>query len=262
MKKKLNEAEATVIKSLEVSQQDKVDAISRFSRDEFGLLSNVNYIFNEDGSVNWKEMIKPEFLAPNRDKFGADVDTKTLDVTLLEDNQLIILLAGIKDIAQIRGFKEVKYTVVQASHNYVAVECNIKWIANYETGESEISFGALADAHYENTNQFGQQFLMAIAENRAFTRAVRNFLRINIVGQDELSGDKKKAQKVEEDEQPTNPVTVLRKTMADAGLTFDKIREKLVKEGNEAAIGWNTEADIPRIKIFEIIERIKNKKKT
>ncbi len=207
-------------------------------------------------------MIKPEFLSPNRDKFGSDIDVKTLDVKLLEDNQLIILLAGIKDIAQIRGFSKVKYNVVQSSQSYVAVECNIEWIPNYETGGRTISFGALADAHYENTNQFGQQFLMAIAENRAFTRAVRNFLRINIVGQDELSGDKKKPQKAEEDDQPTNPVSVLRKTMAEAGLTFNKIREKLVQEGSEAAVGWNTEADIPRIKIFEIIERIKNKKKS
>jgi len=33
-----------------------------YQRDEYGLLENVNYIFNGDGSVNWRSMIKPEFL--------------------------------------------------------------------------------------------------------------------------------------------------------------------------------------------------------
>jgi len=67
-------------------------------RNEYGLLEdkNINYIFNEDGSVNWRKMIKPEFLVANRDR------TDETDISKLEDNELIILLGGLKDLANIR----------------------------------------------------------------------------------------------------------------------------------------------------------------
>ena len=59
-----------------------------FQRDENGLLKNVQYIFNEDGSVNWRAMIKDEQLFPNRSWFG----TRKLDVPKsidgLKDHQL------------------------------------------------------------------------------------------------------------------------------------------------------------------------------
>ncbi len=34
-----------------------------------GLLSNVEYVFNEDGSINWRAMVKAEHLYPNKDWF-------------------------------------------------------------------------------------------------------------------------------------------------------------------------------------------------
>ena len=39
-------------------------------RNQYGLLENkkINYVFNDDGSVNWRKMIKPEFLVANRDR--------------------------------------------------------------------------------------------------------------------------------------------------------------------------------------------------
>jgi hypothetical protein len=40
-----------------------------YKRNEHGLLENVDYEFNEDGSVNWRAMIKEEFLYPNKDWF-------------------------------------------------------------------------------------------------------------------------------------------------------------------------------------------------
>ncbi len=40
---------------------------ANYKRNEFGLLEGVEYKFNEDGSVNWRAMIKPEHLYPNRE---------------------------------------------------------------------------------------------------------------------------------------------------------------------------------------------------
>jgi hypothetical protein len=204
-------------------------------------------------------MIKPEFLVPNKDKFATGTDFSSIDVTQLDDSQLLILLGGIKDIACIRGFTEVDYDVITARQDYVAVKCNIVWIPNYETGMSAVKFSALADAHFENTSGFGNKFLMAIAENRAFIRAVRNFLRINIVGQDEI--DPKKKNETIEESQPTNPANVLNKVMSEVGLTFDVIKQKLILENDAEANDWNSISDIPKKRIFEIIERIKRKNK-
>lgn len=233
---------------------------SPFSRNDAGLLSNLLYKYNDDGTVDWKGMVKPEFLVPNKDKFPAGTDFSAIDVTQVDDGQLLILLGGIKDIACIRGFTMVDYDVITARQDYVAVKCNISWIPNYETSMEPVKFSALADAHFENTSGFGNKFLMAIAENRAFIRAVRNFLRINIVGQDEI--DPKKKNEIIEESQPTNPANVLNKVMSEVGLSFETIKIKLIAENDEEAAGWNEISDIPKKRIFEIIERIKRKNKS
>jgi hypothetical protein len=237
--------------------QDAPKTSGEFGRNETGLLNNLTYIYNSDGTINWKSMVKEEFLVPNKDKFASGTDFNSIDVTQVDDSQLLILLGGIKDIACIRGFTEVSYDVITARQDYVAVKCNICWIPNYETGMLPIKFSALADAHFENTSGFGNKFLMAIAENRAFIRAVRNFLRINIVGQDEI--DPKKKSEIIEESQPTNPSSVLNKVMLEVGLSFEVIKSKLSLEGDEDAKKWNSISDIPKKRIFEIIERIKRK---
>lgn len=43
----------------------------KYKRDENGLLQNVNYSFNEDGSINWRAMVKDEYLFPNKSWFEA-----------------------------------------------------------------------------------------------------------------------------------------------------------------------------------------------
>ena len=60
-----------------------------FKRNQYGLLEDkaVEYQFNVDGTVNWRKMIKPEFLVANRDR------TDETDISKLEDNELIILLS-------------------------------------------------------------------------------------------------------------------------------------------------------------------------
>jgi hypothetical protein len=237
--------------------QDTPKSGGEFGRNEIGLLNNLIYIYNSDGTINWKAMVKEEFLVPNKDKFPSGTDFNSIDVTQVDDSQLLILLGGIKDIACIRGFTEVSYDVITARQDYVAVKCNICWIPNYETGMLPVKFSALADAHFENTSGFGNKFLMAISENRAFIRAVRNFLRINIVGQDEI--DPKKKNEIIEESQPTNPSSVLNKVMLEVGLSFEVIKSKLSLEGDEDAKKWNSISDIPKKRIFEIIERIKRK---
>ena len=52
-----------------VSSGRYLDKVIGFSRDENGFLNGVEYIFNTDCTINWRAMIKPEHLVPNRDSF-------------------------------------------------------------------------------------------------------------------------------------------------------------------------------------------------
>jgi hypothetical protein len=221
-------------------------------RNQYGLVANknLNYIFNDDGTINWRKMVKTEYLVPNRQK------TQETDVSKLEDKNLLILLGGIKELAQIRGYTTVEYKVVAASENYFATSCRITWIPNYETGGREIVFESLADATSNNTKSFARFFLAAIAENRAFVRCVRNFLKINIVSQEEL-GDAKLLEDASPQENPTSPLSLLEKIMKQKNVSFEILKSKLVKENFDNIENIKNINDIPKAKIFELIERLK-----
>jgi len=226
------------------------------TRNKYGLIddTNLNYIFNDDGTINWRKMVKIEHLVPNRQK------TQETDVSKLQDKDLLILLGGIKELAQIRGYTKVEYNVVSATENYFATSCRITWIPNYETDGREIIFEALADATSNNTKSFARFFLAAIAENRAFVRCVRNFLKINIVSQEELGDAKLLDEASTIQDNPTSPHVLLEKVMKDRGVTFENLKNKLIKEKFDNAENLNTINDIPKVKIFELIDRIKKAK--
>jgi hypothetical protein len=234
----------------------KVVPPNLITRNKYGLIddTNLNYIFNDDGTINWRKMVKTEHLVPNRQK------TQETDVSKLQDKDLLILLGGIKELAQIRGYTKVEYNVVSATESYFATSCRITWIPNYEADGREIIFEALADASCNNTKSFARFFLAAIAENRAFVRCVRNFLKINIVSQEELGDAKLLDEVVTIQDNPTSPHVLLEKVMKDRGVTFEALKNKLIKEKFDNAENLNNINDIAKVKIFELIDRIKKAK--
>jgi hypothetical protein len=239
------------------------DTVNKFKRDVNGLLECVEYTFNSDNTINWRSMISKEYLVPNRDAFKnqKDINLKEIDISVLPDNQLLILLAGIKELAQIRGYLNVNYDVMQAQPDYVAVKCTIDWAPNYETNMQSVSFSALADAHLDNTKDFAKNFLMAIAENRAFIRTVRSFLKINIVGNDEMGKTTHVDTEIEPNTLVTQPVALLEKTMEEHNLSFLQVKERAVQKKMENAESWQSIKDISPLSMFTIISGIKNKNK-
>jgi len=220
--------------------------IENFKRDENGLLTKptVPYSFNEDGSIDWRSMVRKEFLVSNKER------TKETDVTKLEDKDLIILLGGIKELAQIRGYTNVSYAVSAPNQDYVAAVCSISFIPNYETGGREVTFSAIGDASPYNTKDFAKNYLGPIAENRAFCRCVRNFLKINIVAQEELGKSK------DEEKNVFEPSSLLEKVMKDKNISFDVVKKRLIKENYPDAENLTSIYEIPKIKIFELLDRI------
>ena len=226
-----------------------------FKRDALGLIeSGVDYVYNDDdGKINWRKMIKPEYLVVNKQNFERYNKTVPKSIEGLDDRDLLILLAGIKDLAQIRGFSSVKHFPTSPSNDYVVNSCIIEWIPNYETENRAITFGALGDASPFNTTGFAKSYIGPIAENRAFVRAVRNFLKINIVGNDEIGAG---LPPQDQDSQDTSS-SLLEKVMSQNNISFEKIKEKLLKEAFEGAESFTKLEDIPKVKQFELIERIK-----
>ena len=112
----------------------------KFNRDENGLLEAINYEFNEDGSVNWRAMIREEHLFPNKSWFESRKKDMPTTIDGLKDYQLLIKLSGIKELAKLRGFTDVYYDVEKCEENHVAVKCAITFAPNYENTGSNQSY--------------------------------------------------------------------------------------------------------------------------
>jgi len=227
------------------------------TRNSFGLIANVpsiSYSYTDVGLVDWRRMINQKFLVPNKQK------TKETDISKLEDKDILILLGGVKELAQIRGITFVNYTVTTFSTDSVTAVCSIGFIPNYETEMREVVFSAIGDATASNTSGFGRNFLAAIAENRAFVRCVRNFLRINIVGSDELNSEGNAApseQTIEKSAADGSPVSLLSAEMEKRGLKLSHIIARLRDENYPATDAIKDLSDLPGIKVLELIGRIK-----
>ena len=152
-------------------------------RDEHGLLNNVQYHFNEDGSVDWRKMIHDEHLYPNKEYFNGDAPKS---IEGIPDNKLLIKLSGIKELARLRGFTNVQFEIVKTDQEHACAICTIDFISNYEVGDDEVRYEEVGNGTLSNTVGFTQKFLETVAANRAYVRCVRNFLNIHICGADEI----------------------------------------------------------------------------
>ena len=229
---------------------------SLFKRDENGLLTNHDYSFNEDGSINWRAMIGEGHLFPNRDWFKSRNMQYPSSIEGLKDHQLLIKLSGIKELARLRGIEEVSYIGETCSEEHVAVICTIKFTGNYETSGNPVIFEDMANATINNTSDFGQIFLETIACNRAFVRCVRNFLNVHIVGDDEINKNNgKKNSSLQKSESPSGitPSSILESNAANKMncTSFEDFKQVLRdwwrdgKYRHEAASSWEDWTDIP-----------------
>jgi uncharacterized protein YbcV (DUF1398 family) len=238
------------------------------TRNAWGLIEGIDYKTNEDGSINWRAMVKSEHLFPNKGWFEARKQPLPSSVEGLADNQLLIKLAGIKELAKLRGYTSVKYDIIKCESSYVAVKCGITWMPNYES-EYESYYEDVANATVNNTSDFAVKFLETIAANRAFVRAVRNFLNVHIVGSDEIDASKKGTPAIfEDDNEVALPSSqgMLEKTAKNSGITsfteFQEYLRKAWKLGvykNEEAKVWGCYNDIPAKEARILMSILKDK---
>ena len=140
--------------------------------------------------------------------------------------------------------------------------CGIRWVPNFETEGEEVYFEAMADASLSNTKSFARNFLAAIAENRAFVRCVRNFLRINVVGSDEMGDANLFTESNTNASAPAaaDPHSLLSSVMKEKSVSFEDLNKKLIGEGKIEEGAWSSVQDIPKSQIFALIKRLKTRK--
>jgi hypothetical protein len=257
IKKKV--AKKAAKKVVKKAAKEKVFGPDIYQRDNHGLLKNVDYIFNEDGSINWRAMIKPDFLYPNRDWFTLRNKPFPDSTEGLKDNQLLIMLGGIKELAKLRGFESVSFKTENIAHGHVKATCRIVWIGNYESVGANTIYEDVANATLDNTDSFASKFLETIACNRAFVRCVRNFLNVHIVGADEIDKSKGADNSVTVESveaAATTPIALLQKHLrAKKGIdTFEEFlnllrdfwRDQVISDDDaELVKNWKCWSDIP-----------------
>jgi hypothetical protein len=270
LKEAAQEIKAAISESCDKVRDFATPPIS-WQRNQYGLLSHIKYKWNEDGSINWRGLVKTEYLVPNRQNFEKRSEPVPASIESVEDKDLLILLAGIKELAQIRGFTAVDYDVISSNPEYVSVKCTICWLPNFETSHKAVCFSALADATVNNTMSFAKNFLHTIAENRAFVRAVRNFLRIHILGQDEV-GNKTTESEEQEEQSKFSPASVLHKKLNSEPRRFkdfeqfknwaalnsynDQNEKFIAGEKNYDSNNWGRVSDVPKSAILDIIGKL------
>lgn len=240
------------------------------SFNQYGLVNGLNYIFNEDGGVDWKKMIPKKFFVINRQKedeiqktLGKPIEEVSVDE--VDEKNLLVLLGGFRYLAELRGYTKVDYSRPAIGPNgEVSVACSITWKGNYESCDEPVTFTGLGDATLNNTSPIGGiYYLTAIAENRSFIRSVRNFLRLEgILGRDELQSVKTITPKLTEAENApfgAKPVDSLIQKCKLKGLTWMKLLE--LAEQNKENISsdiseWKTYKDIPSKDIYVLLGKI------
>lgn len=249
-------------------------------RNEFGLKEGLEYKFTSENLVDWQAMIPKNHFVVNKsyeNKIVEETGKSLSEITIdeVDPKYTLILLSGIKYLASLRGYSKVEYSrPVYGPTGEVVVECKITWLPNYETEMREVVFSGIGEATRNNASPIGKNklgeysfYLAAIAENRAFIRAVRNFLQIVSLGKDEIGS----VDTVEETAPlPTSgidPCSMLQGIL-DAKkpkITFDVFKKTVAKHYRDKVVSdpekWNSVKDIPANEIYTLVQILKQDKK-
>jgi hypothetical protein len=194
-------------------------------------------VYKENGRVDWRKMIPNKYVVVNNMVAAhKGIDLSTLDEEQLQrlvdespEEDLVIKLAGFREVAALRGYSEIDSQLVAYSDNNATIKVTITWVPNSENPNG-LKVSAIANASSFNTDEKFAKFLETIAENRAFIRAVRHSLNIIAVGQDEF-----KQEDVKTEVRNTKIQTLLSDLMAKSEVTLDNLKEIVGNEGFE----WN-----------------------
>lgn len=223
-----------------------------------GLVEGVEYIRDENGNINWFRMIPTKFLYINQEK-KAQIEKRLgkkieeADPSEMLDTDYVINAQGIRYLLDLRGYKSCKVTLGHCSAEYAAATCEITFLPLED--ESEQVFSAAASAHPQNTKSWYQKYLAEASSNRAQARAVRFFLKINCVAQEELGGAGGNSEDSEPAPNMMSPAGMLKQKMGQTGKSFADILA-IMKEAKIPTEGITSVAQIPPAQVWHILPRL------
>lgn len=208
--------------------------------------------------IDWKAKIEEKYLYTKNDKY------KDKPIKEVPENDLLLKLGGVQELARLRGFESVEYDISHIEHDHVFAKCRITWAASRVDGHDlpRQVFESVASAKSSGVGPKMADYLETVAENRAFVRAVRRYLGVNIVGEDEINKTSAvkaaEAKSVPEKEivRPSkmpNALDVLISVCKTRKISVDdlkKMAEDLAKESKiavspETVWEWKSFGDIP-----------------
>lgn len=267
----------------EFSTSSTLTTESVSNRDSNGFLKGVEYKFTEDGLIDWKAMIPDEFIGLNKETFkkkGIDIykisEEKFKELkAAASDREKTLMLGAIKWLLNVRGYSKIEINS-KPCENRAVCDVQITWIPNKESGWKEIVTGGTG-TYLFNPNDKMNFCIDSLAENRAVSRAVRNFLRIPTVSVEELSQDGSVGTLEEEIVNkygPPTPHSSLIDIAKKHDYSFDKVKERALvldekkkKDNPEFTYEsdkhnpntWKVWEDIPPQRCLEFIGLLKKK---
>ena len=250
-------------RTAKIKDDNKISTPNSFN--ELGLRGNIEYPYKEDGYIDWKALIEPQQIVPNTKYFERYNKEVPKSAEGLADKEKIVLLAGYKKLAFIRGYKSVEYFPLGCGQDEISLSCKILWRGNAETDFEDVVYSSTANASVRNVeNPLFATFLTTIAENRSFVRCVRNFLNIPILGQDELGPDENKNKKENNHDStftPGSPQWVLKNKLQEKSRSFDQLKKLMINKHlnltteltQDSISKWESEKDIPVSTIVVIL---------
>ena len=257
------------------------------------LINDVNYIYLDNGLINWRAMIPSQFLYIQtknerlckafEKQYGKDpkfVSDKDIPDMGIEDKFLLISLAGIKYVAKLRGILSYKTTLTNVVYdkNYqCVVSCSviaeIVFSPNFETNNQPVTYCGVGGASLANTFDFAQRYIETIAENRAFVRAVRNFLNINVVSDTEIGPDSSALSPIQpivnnDDNKESrvsvtghSPIDALQQKCKNLNITFEQLKSNCSKKYKSILVSdpdtWESWLSIDQNDVYRILSKIK-----
>lgn len=180
------------------------------------------------GLQYWRDRIPSHYFYINEALAVQDgIDVKTAKIESIHEEYLCIKLGGLRYLAKIFGHTNVSYRIDFASPTRVGVTCTINW----KNGES---YSDVASATADNVRGLMSNYLEAVAANRAFARAVRNYLGISAVSDVELTQPTKSEPQIDEvpktqeiSTKELGPHKSLKKALESKGWTLKDAFEKI-----------------------------------
>lgn len=229
-------------------------------RDWQGKINGPSYSYKADGSIDWRALVPKEHITLNAmnlagrgiDIYSLDKETLSKMVDESSEEDLVIKLAGFREIAKIRGFRRLDSQILESREGHVTVKVVIEWIPNWENPYG-LEVSAIASASRDSVEEKFAKYLETIAENRAFVRAVRHSLGIIAVGQDEIKQDDIKIE--------TRNIklhSMLLDLMQKADISFEDLKSIFRKEGLSWEEKWTSVDKIDQSAVVYIIPILKN----